>query len=145
MSWAFGHRAKFNRKDGRHRKAFYRYGWTINSGKLLIVQITVGNLGGSIRQQTRKTIGTIGRSSLPMTLRFCQTLSVSANRRPFFRRNPVTIISCFRIYRESGRGSRHGEVVQRDKGLWIYSAGHRRQGHIRPYFGRRESRAEQFE
>jgi Ca2+-binding RTX toxin-like protein len=37
------------------------------------------------------------------------------------------------------RGDRYGEVVQRDKGLWIYSARHWRQGLVRPYLGRRKS------
>ena len=42
-------------------------------------------------------------------------------------------------------GDRYSEVVQRDKGLWIYSARHWRQGRVRPYLGRRESGSEQSE
>ena len=37
--------------------------------------------------------------------------SVAGLRRPFFRRNPVTIIPGFRFYEESGRGDRYCEVV----------------------------------
>jgi hypothetical protein len=46
-----------------HRASRKRRPTPEDSGKLLIVQITVGNLEGSIRQQTGKTIGIIGRSS----------------------------------------------------------------------------------
>ena len=37
------------------------------------------------------------------------------------------------------------KVVQRDKGLWIYSAREWRQGRVRPYLGRREGGSEQSE
>jgi cold shock protein len=39
---------------------------------------------------------------------------------PLFRRIPVTILSRSQNARGETTGSRYSEVVQRDKGLWIY-------------------------
>ena len=68
-----------------------------------------------------------------------------ASGRPIFCRIPVTILWRAINLGEKRRGDRYSEVVQRDKGVWIYSARHWRQGRIRPYLGRRKSRLKRSE
>ena len=77
------------------------------------------------------------RESLRITMKAYSALS--SFRRSF---SMISRRSSVRVSNLCGdlSGNRNSEVVQCDKGLWIYSARQWREGHICPYLGRREGR-----